>query len=608
MAIVDVDLRDVSGNPAGSTVVFRAPEYRGAGGGSWVVATDPVVVELKDGKGSARVEPGPTSVLIDSGLTVTTVVPDRARVNLSLLIEEARSVVDEPQLYARWEGTKLFVGAAEGVDLRGPAGPRGATGPEGPKGDAGPQGPKGPAGPEGPKGPKGDSGEVVLTEQLKGLVESARAGSESAAASASKAGASKDEAVAARESAWRYRGAALGARDEAARSASAAKADADRAASVAGSTSWSGDRLTVNGQTSPSLTGPKGPPGPQGPPGEPGSGGLRGVAVGPSTPPAVATGGVSTAVGGGAEVSGDFSVAVGQGARVTGGSSVAVGPTSEAGAEASIAVGLGATVRAENALSVGNYAIAEGENSCVVGYGSSAGADTVTVVGPYHNVSTPGETHIGIPSDVRERFGITPPPSHVVLHGTAEVTEPASKPEHLVSKGYVDEKLGSLGSGGGASSWAGLSGVPSLINKLGEAQEYKTTVNGEAGDSAYLVGSDFYLPAQGDPILGVMLGGDDSLEIRVEFSQEYGKYKSFGEYLKDIVTQSMAVLFWGVSRDHLVEVEKQAEASGAGAAEYLAKNGLPVKFFYLLADYDESGAWFTLPAGVAPVSDVRITH
>lgn len=44
-------------------------------------------------------------------------------------------------------------------------------------------------------------------------------------------------------------------------SAESAKADADRAANIASSTSWDGDKLTVNGKTSPSLTGPKGEPG-----------------------------------------------------------------------------------------------------------------------------------------------------------------------------------------------------------------------------------------------------------------------------------------------------------------------------------------------------------
>lgn len=37
---------------------------------------------------------------------------------------------------------------------------------------------------------------------------------------------------------------------------------AAQVASVASTTKWSGDRLVVNGKTSPSLTGPQGPPGP----------------------------------------------------------------------------------------------------------------------------------------------------------------------------------------------------------------------------------------------------------------------------------------------------------------------------------------------------------
>lgn len=45
---------------------------------------------------------------------------------------------------------------------------------------------------------------------------------------------------------------------DAAGSATIAKQDADRAANIANSTSWDGDKLTVNGKTSPSLTGPKG--------------------------------------------------------------------------------------------------------------------------------------------------------------------------------------------------------------------------------------------------------------------------------------------------------------------------------------------------------------
>ncbi|WP_408935912.1 hypothetical protein ACKFRL_04230 [Corynebacterium marquesiae] len=61
-----------------------------------------------------------------------------------------------------------------------------------------------------------------------------------------------------------------------------AKSSADRAARIADSTSWNGDRLTVNGKTSPSLTGPQGPKGdtglrgPTGPPGPKGDTGPTG--------------------------------------------------------------------------------------------------------------------------------------------------------------------------------------------------------------------------------------------------------------------------------------------------------------------------------------------
>lgn len=51
---------------------------------------------------------------------------------------------------------------------------------------------------------------------------------------------------------------------------------ADQVASVASTTRWSGDRLVVNGKTSPSLTGPQGPRGVQGPRGPQGNTGPRG--------------------------------------------------------------------------------------------------------------------------------------------------------------------------------------------------------------------------------------------------------------------------------------------------------------------------------------------
>lgn len=88
--------------------------------------------------------------------------------------------------------------------------------------------------------------------------------SRSESGAASSAGAAKSSASSASSSASK----AATSEQNAAKSASAAagsaesaKTDADRAANIASSTSWSGDKLTVNGKTSPSLRGPKGDPG-----------------------------------------------------------------------------------------------------------------------------------------------------------------------------------------------------------------------------------------------------------------------------------------------------------------------------------------------------------
>lgn len=86
---------------------------------------------------------------------------------------------------------------------------------------------------------------------------SAKAAGESAAAAAGSAGTAKADA-----------GKAATSATNAGKSASAAKSDADRAANIASSTSWNGDRLTVNGQTSPPLKGAKGD---KGEPGESGA-------------------------------------------------------------------------------------------------------------------------------------------------------------------------------------------------------------------------------------------------------------------------------------------------------------------------------------------------
>lgn len=89
---------------------------------------------------------------------------------------------------------------------------------------------------------------------------SAKSASDSASAAKKSAGDASSSATAAKTAETNSRSQAT----EAAKSATAAKADADRAAGVADSTSWKGDQLTVNGKTSPHLTGPKGDRGPAG--------------------------------------------------------------------------------------------------------------------------------------------------------------------------------------------------------------------------------------------------------------------------------------------------------------------------------------------------------
>ncbi|OFT36503.1 hypothetical protein HMPREF3166_01345 [Corynebacterium sp. HMSC08A12] len=97
---------------------------------------------------------------------------------------------------------------------------------------------------------------------------SASAAKTSADNSSKSASAAKSSADAAGESATAAAGSASAAKTDAGKaatsataankSAKAAKADANRAANIASSTSWDGDRLTVNGKTSPPLKGEKG--------------------------------------------------------------------------------------------------------------------------------------------------------------------------------------------------------------------------------------------------------------------------------------------------------------------------------------------------------------
>ena len=115
----------------------------------------------------------------------------------------------------------------------------------------------------------GSASDAAASERkAAGSASSSASSAASAASSASQAATSEGAAAASAREASHSAFRSLESETAAARSESAARGAADRAGRIAESTSWSGDRLTVNGKTSPSLTGPKGDPGPKGQDGE----------------------------------------------------------------------------------------------------------------------------------------------------------------------------------------------------------------------------------------------------------------------------------------------------------------------------------------------------
>ncbi|MFW9155588.1 hypothetical protein ACOJA9_07015 [Corynebacterium striatum] len=95
----------------------------------------------------------------------------------------------------------------------------------------------------------------------KGSQMAAAAAQDSAADFAATAGKAEANAVASKNAAARSASDAATSAGNAKKSEDAAKAAQARSEEIATSTSWDGDKLTVNGKTSPSLTGPPGPKG-----------------------------------------------------------------------------------------------------------------------------------------------------------------------------------------------------------------------------------------------------------------------------------------------------------------------------------------------------------
>lgn len=311
---------------------------------------------------------------------------------------------------------------------------------------------------------------------------SARDSATSAASEADRAQASADTAEASATTA--------------ASSAGNAEAYAFQAANVASSTSWTGDRLTVNGQTSPPLTGPSGEKGAAGPRGDRGPEGPPGPQgpEGPKGDPGVARGVAAHGGGSSPEAKGNESVAVGWNSKAEGHYSIAAGNATSAAGTRSVVVGTSSA--------------AEGEYSTVVGYLSEATADATTAIGHGHEVTTPGETHIGVADRIADSLEVS---QHVVLHGTAEATKPATEPGHLVSKGYVDEKLESLGSGGAKSGFDQSHFFFEVKNPDdGEWRTFPT----------FFDGKNLYALVHEDPMVGIDMetgeGRDRRYRVRVE--------------------------------------------------------------------------------------------
>ena len=236
MPTVNGNLMFVSSRAAQvSEVWVRAPQVRTHMSG--VVTTGNDRFPVKDGEVSFTAVPGPAVLaLISQGRAVDTIpilVGDAGTQTLRQVVSAAKIADDA----TKREIEKLAARAVDLVDssvANAKKAQDGATRAEKAAGNA-------------------KTSETNAASSASGAKSSASA----ASSSASKAATSEQNTAKSASN-------AATSASQAAGSATSAKQDADRAANIANSTSWSGDKLTVNGKTSPSLTGPKGDPGQDG--------------------------------------------------------------------------------------------------------------------------------------------------------------------------------------------------------------------------------------------------------------------------------------------------------------------------------------------------------
>ncbi|MFR9882491.1 hypothetical protein ACL1NM_11930 [Corynebacterium striatum] len=215
-----------------SEVLVRAPVVRTEAGG--VVTSSADRVPVVDGVVEFTVSPGPAVLtLVEAGRPVDTIpivvgdAPEQSLadvVDAALIVDEStQSVLESLAAGVVADAHAAAASAAEAKDSRDAA--------------------------------------AGLAEAAKSSEQAAAGSAASAADFAAMAGKAEANADVFAKAAKASEEAAATSAGNAEKSAGAAKAAQARSEEIATSTSWSGDQLTVNGKTSPSLTGPPGPKG-----------------------------------------------------------------------------------------------------------------------------------------------------------------------------------------------------------------------------------------------------------------------------------------------------------------------------------------------------------
>lgn len=230
---VKIDLRDHAGVPAGGAGMRRdrvtvwAPTFRPATGGDWTVGPQPVEYFFEDGLVSIpNVDAGPLVVRFDVDQmdgtdTFTVTVP------------EGDGVISMRELLAdEYEYAPIVISEARRVlasarDLLG-------------------------------QSESAASAAKASQSAAESSATAAKSSQEQAASSASEAASSASAAKSSQEKAASSASAAGTAKTKAETAAESASSSLTQVQQIATSTSWNGDRVTVNGKTSPPLTGPAG--------------------------------------------------------------------------------------------------------------------------------------------------------------------------------------------------------------------------------------------------------------------------------------------------------------------------------------------------------------